>query len=172
MGKLAAVIAVAKTLPNYCKLTIVADSEYVIDRLTKHLKEWENNGWIEIKNMELFQCAAYLLKKRTAPTYLEWVKGHQGVLGNKESNKLAKEGTSKDIPDPLSLHIPDKFDLQGAKLEMLTQATAYRGIRRNRPRIPCTTTNWNIDLAREVIREHTGNFRTIETIWKSIRKAI
>ena len=170
VGELAAVIVAAETIPNYCKLTIVTDSEYVINGLTKHLEVWEDNGWIEVKNAELFKRAAFLLKKRTAPTYLEWVKGHQGVLGNEESDKLAKEGANKDAPDPLSLHIPDEFDLQGAKLETLTQAIAYRGIRSRRPETSRATTNRNIDLARESIQEHTGDLETIETIWKSIRK--
>ena len=170
VGELVAVLVAAETIPNYCKLTIVTDSEYVINGLTKHLETWEDNSWIEVKNTELFKHAAYLLKKRTAPTYLKWVKGHQGVLGNEESDKLAKEGASKDAPNPLSLHIPDEFDLQGAKLETLTQAIAYRGIRRRQPETPRATMNRNIDLAREAIREHTGDFETIETTWKSIRK--
>lgn len=79
VGEIAAVIAAAETLPNYCKLTIVTDSEYVIDGRTKHLADWENNGWIQMNNAELFKRAAYLLKKRTAPTYPKWVKDHHGV---------------------------------------------------------------------------------------------
>ena len=56
-------------------------------------------------NADLFKRAAYLLKKRTAPTLFEWVKGHQGVQGNEESDKLAKEGASKHEPDRLPLLI-------------------------------------------------------------------
>ena len=170
VGELAAVIAAADTLPNYCKLTIVTDSEYVIEGLTSHLSKWEDLGWIGIKNADLFKRAAYLLKKRTALTYFEWVKGHQGIQGNEESDKLAKEGASKDAPDPLPLQIPIEFDLQGAKLATLTQAIAYRGIRRTKPRVPRPTTNRNIDLAREAIEATTGSLETTETIWKSIRK--
>ena len=170
VGELAAIIAAVETLPNYCKLTIVTDSIYVIEGLTTNLSRWEDIGWIEINNANLFKRAAYLLKKRTAPTYFEWVKGHQGTLGNEESDKLAKEGASKNDLDPLSLHIPDEFHLQGAKLATITQAIAYRGIRSRKPRTPRPTTNRNIDLAREAIEAHTGSLETTESIWKSIRK--
>ena len=119
---------------------------------------------------DLFKRAAYLLKKRTAPTLFEWVKGHQGVQGNEESDKLAKEGASKHEPDPLPLLIPNEFDLQGAKLVTISQAIAYRGIRRTKPRTPRPTTNQNIDRAREAIEALTGALETTETIWRSIRK--
>jgi len=62
------------------------------------------------------------------PTWFSWVKGHAGILGNEESDKLAKEGAMKRTTDELSLSVPIEFDLQGAKLETLSQATAYRGI--------------------------------------------
>ena len=86
------------------------------------------------------------------------------------NDKLAKEGANKHAPDPLSLHIPVEFNLQGAKLATLTQAIAYRGIQRMKPRTPRPTTNRNIDLAREAIESNTGSLKTTETIWKSIRR--
>jgi ribonuclease HI len=170
VGEIAAAIVAAETLPNYCKLTIVTDSRYVIDGLTKHLREWEDNGWIGVENAELFKRAAYLLKRRSAPTCLEWVKGHQGDRGNEESDKLAKEGANKNEPDALSLQIPAEFDLQGAKLATLTQAIAYRGIRNQRKSLPRPIAVRNIDRAREAIRRQTGSNETNGTIWKSIRK--
>ena len=48
--EIAAVIVATETLLNYCKLTIITNSMYVIDGLIKHLQKWENNGWIGIKN--------------------------------------------------------------------------------------------------------------------------
>jgi hypothetical protein len=143
---------------------------YVIEGLTKHLEKWEDQGWIGVKNAEFFKRAAYLLKKRTAPTALEWVKGHQGDRGNEESDSLAKEGAIKDAPDTLSLAIAEEFDLQGAKLAAITQAIAYKGIREQRKTPPRAATNRNIDLAREAIERYTGARETNETIWQSIRK--
>lgn len=128
IGEIAAAIVAAETLPDFCKLTIVTDSMYVIEGLTKHLEDWENKGWIGIENADLFKRAAYLLKRRSAPTYLEWVKGHRGTWGNEESDRLAKEGAEKNATDILSLHVPATFNLQGAKLATLSQALAYKGI--------------------------------------------
>ena len=111
IGEITAVIVAAEALPNYGKLTIITDSRYVIDGLTKHLKIWEDNGWINIKNADFYKRAAYLLKRRSAPTAFKWVKGHRGNLGNEESDKLAKEGAEKHEPDDLLLNIPRDLDL-------------------------------------------------------------
>ena len=93
-----------------------------------NLTKWEDRGWIGIKNTPFFQRAAYLLRRRKAPTTFKWVKCHEGVEGNEQSDRLAKEGAAKLIPDPLDLSVPDNFNTQGAKLTTLTQEIAYNGI--------------------------------------------
>ena len=62
VGELAAIIVVAETAPNFYKLSIVTESKYMIEGLTKHLLNWEDRGWIGIENADLFKRAAYLLK--------------------------------------------------------------------------------------------------------------
>lgn len=113
-------------ISTFWPLIIKTDSQYVIKGLTTHLRVWEDQGWIGIKNSRLFKKAAYLLRKRTAPTLFEWVKGHSGDEGNEQSDMLAKEGASKDQPDDLPLDIPPEYDLQGAKLATMTQVLAYK----------------------------------------------
>ncbi|KAH9038651.1 hypothetical protein EDB83DRAFT_2228483 [Lactarius deliciosus] len=170
VGEIAAVIVALERLPNFCPIVIKTDSKYIIEGLTTHLKSWEDRGWIEIKNAEFFKRAAFLLRRRTAPTWLSWVKGHTGITGNEESDKLAKAGAEKRENDALTLTVPQEFDIQGAKLETLTQAVAYRGIRaqQNYPRR--TATLRNIELAREAIYSHSGTWETDESIWRSMRK--
>ena len=129
VGEIAAVIAAIEMTPRNQPLKIFTDSKYTIDGLTTHLKTWEDQGWIAIKNADLFKKAAYLMKRRTAQTSFQWVKGHNGDEGNEGSDALAKEGADKAEPDPLNLDIPKEFDLQGAKLATLTQALAYKGIK-------------------------------------------
>jgi ribonuclease HI len=36
-----------------------------------------NKGWIQVKNTELFQEAAFVLRQRSATTAFQWVKGHK-----------------------------------------------------------------------------------------------
>ena len=90
--EIAAEIIATTTVPPSWPLKIVTDLKYIINSLTTYQKEWEDLGWIGIKYMKLFRKAAYLLKKRTAPTSFQWGKGHKGNLGNEGSDPLAKEG--------------------------------------------------------------------------------
>ena len=170
VGELAAIIAAIDSFPSFWPLTIISDSKYTIDGLTTHLHTWEDNGWIGIRNADLFKRAAFLLRSRTATTDFQWVKGHNGTLGNEESDRLAREGANKPNTDSLSLEIPKEFDLQGAKLASLSQATAYQGIKENRkPCEPRNTTVRNLQIARNAIQEYSGNLETDESLWKGTR---
>ena len=125
VGEITAVIAATAATALYQPLKIVTDSKYVIEGLTTNLKSWEEDGWISIRNAQLFRKAAHLLRLRSARTTFQWVKGHNGSAGNEESDRLAKLGANKQNPDALDLENPQEFDIQGAKLTTLTQAKAY-----------------------------------------------
>jgi ribonuclease HI len=99
IGEIVAVIIAVEATPTFQPLEILTDSKYVINGLTMHLGIWEDRGWIGIKNAPLFKKVAHLLRKCTAPTSFRWVKGHNRIEGNKESDRLAKEGTVKDTED-------------------------------------------------------------------------
>ena len=170
VGEIAAVIKAASLIPDFYPLIIKTDSQYVIKGLTTHLKDWENKGWIGIKNASFFKKATYLLRRRTAPTFFEWVKGHSGNEGNEQSDILAKEGASKNEPDNLSLEIPLEYDLQGAKLSTMTQALAYKGIRTRNPPLPWPTTTRNLAQARSTIRDFNLTLETDANLWKGLRK--
>ena len=68
VGELATLIEAIEAFPTFFPININMDSRYVINRLTLHLKEWEDDGWIGIENLDFFKHTAYLLKKRTATT--------------------------------------------------------------------------------------------------------
>ena len=55
VSKIVAVIEAVSTVPTFYPLKINTDSCYVIDRLTKHLKNWEDNGWIGVDNAKFFK---------------------------------------------------------------------------------------------------------------------
>ena len=171
VGEIAAIIKAIESVPLSQPLEIISDSRYAIDGLTTHLQTWEDHGWIGIENAQFFHKAAYLLRRRTATTAFQWVKGHNGVEGNKQSDQLAREGAANPNPDVLDLNILDNFNVQGAKISSLTQALAYKGILERKPVLICQSSTENIEQARVAIKRLTGNDETDATIWMSMKKA-
>ena len=170
IGEIAAVIAALEKVPNYLPLTIKTDSKYVINGLTKHLKDWEDQGWINVENSLWFKRAAYLLRRRTARTKFKWVKGHNGDLGNEMSDQLAKQEAMKTTPDNLTLEIPAYFDQQGAKLARVTQAIAYRGIQERKEKKQRRSTVINLEKVWSDIELSVGTQEPDKAIWNHIRK--
>lgn len=128
MGEIAAVLAAVQSINPLTPIIIVTDSKYVINSLTTRLKDWEDSGWIGVKNSEFFRATAYHLRKRSAPTTFQWVKEHSGIEGNEKAYHLAHDGAIKEQPDTIDLNVSPNFDLQGAKLKSITQSLAYQGL--------------------------------------------
>ena len=161
-----------EVIPPYQPIKICTDSKYVIEGLATHLERWEDDGWISIKNAELFRKAAYLMRCRSVKTTMQWVKGHDGILGNEGSDALAKQGANKRHPDPLDPEILAEFNVQGAKLPTLTQATAYEGILQQKQHEPRRTSKKNLQLGRAAIKRVTGIVETNASIWLGTRKKV
>jgi len=53
--------ALQNTAP-YTPITFKTNSQYVIDSITIHLASWEDRGWINIANSDLFRATAYHLR--------------------------------------------------------------------------------------------------------------
>jgi ribonuclease HI len=170
VAEITATILVASAIPPSWPLTIITDLRYVIEGLTTHLRTWEDRGWIKIRNANMFKKVAYLLKRRTATTAFKWVKGHEGNLENEKSDKSTKEGARKEIPDELDLEIPKEFDLQGAHITSLTQATTYKGILEKRGPYTRETTSINLERPRITIADLTGELETNESLWKGLQR--
>ena len=168
-GEIAAVVVALQSVPPVTPLEIISDSRYVINSLTKHLTSWEDTGWINIQNKELFQTAAYHLRRRAAPTFFKWTKGHNQDEGNKGADKLANEGANKLTNDEIDLFIPGPFNLQGAKLAKITQPLAYRHITNLHDHHYNRSALMNLDIARHVIAHMNSNLETDSIIWLKLR---
>ncbi|KAG2063740.1 hypothetical protein BDR04DRAFT_1131021 [Suillus decipiens] len=147
IGELSAVLVALQLADILTPLKIVTDSKYVINGLTTHLTNWEDIGWIGIANTTLF-------KARPAPTIFQWTKGHDGQLGNKRVDQLAK-------PDNIDTYIPRNFDIQGTKLTKISQKLAYMEI--------MSRTNLTHKRATLALLDVTRFAETNETIWHSCR---
>lgn len=98
--ELLAAINALETLSNPSKLTVVTDSSYVKDGITKWIYGWKAKGWKkkggEIKNLDLWQR---LDEARTRHDVTwEWVKGHAGHPENERADELARAGMAPFKP--------------------------------------------------------------------------
>ncbi len=90
--ELMAAIQALETLERRATITIVTDSTYVRDGITKWIHGWKRNGWKTaakkpVKNDDLWQRldAAQALHDVS----WEWVKGHAGHEQNERADQLA-----------------------------------------------------------------------------------
>jgi ribonuclease HI/exonuclease III len=169
-AELYAILQGVKNTAKQDPLEIISDSKYCIDGLTKHTQKWEDRGWIEISNKELFKTTVAWLRQRTSETTLRWVKGHNNEDGNEEADKLAALGALLPTAEVMDLSLPENFNLTGAKLSTMTQATLYKGICNTKTTKYRTKTIAQLDITRWAIEQINGSLPSDETIWKSIRK--
>ncbi|KAJ7106482.1 hypothetical protein C8R43DRAFT_1080647 [Mycena crocata] len=121
-----AVVEVLEDMP----LEIHSDSRVSIDGLTKNLKRWEDGGFFEVENRDLVRKTITDLRRRKAKTSFKWIKGHAGNPGNEAADALADQGSAKVTPDRVDMKTHAAFMLPGAKLQALTQSSAYKIIRK------------------------------------------
>lgn len=91
--ELMAAITALETLDRPTKLTVVTDSAYVKDGITKWVHGWKKKGWTKkggLKNAELWQRLDAAAARHDVTW--EWVKGHAGHPENERADELARAG--------------------------------------------------------------------------------
>ena len=93
--ELMAAISALETLERPSTITIVTDSSYVKDGVTKWIHGWKKNGWKTaakkpVKNAELWQQLDAAQAHHAVEW--EWVKGHAGHPENEHADELARAG--------------------------------------------------------------------------------
>jgi ribonuclease HI len=92
--ELQAAIEGLNALKRPCHVTLVTDSVYVKDGITKWVHGWQRNGWRTadkkpVKNVELWQALVEAVKPHRIDWV--WVKGHAGDPDNERADTLASD---------------------------------------------------------------------------------
>ena len=96
--ELKAVIEALKEIEVNSKISLFSDSKYVIDGITKWIKNWKMNDWKstnkkEIKNLDLWMDLDKLSSKFQITW--NWVKGHSTNEYNNRVDRLARNEAEK-----------------------------------------------------------------------------
>ena len=83
------------------KLKIHTDSNFLIDCVTKWMKNWKKNGWMTVKKepvknrSELEDLDEAIRQSPNLVIKYKHVSGHSGIHGNEEADALARKGAQK-----------------------------------------------------------------------------
>lgn len=93
--ELLAAINALEALEKPSTITLVTDSNYVKDGITKWIFGWKKNGWKTaakkpVKNEELWKALDAATNRHTITW--KWIKGHAGHAENERADELAREG--------------------------------------------------------------------------------
>ncbi len=87
--ELMAVIAALKLLKFKCKVTVITDSQYVVNAFNKGwINNWEKNGFKGRPNTDCWKVLRELERKHDVT--FQWIKGHAGHPYNERCDKEAK----------------------------------------------------------------------------------
>jgi len=99
-------IAGLESLKETCDVTIVTDSQYLVNAIEKGwAKKWKANGWMrnnkdKALNPDLWEKLLVLLSKHTVQ--FQWVRGHNGHAENERCDELAvAAANSPGLPDDI-----------------------------------------------------------------------
>ena len=96
-------IVALESLKEPCEVTIVTDSQYIVNAVEKGwAKKWRSMGWMRNRkepalNPDLWERLLNLLQRHKVS--FQWVRGHNGHPENERCDRLAVQAASKpDLP--------------------------------------------------------------------------
>ena len=93
--ELTAAIAALEALDRPATITVVTDSAYLRDGVSRWIHGWKRNGWRTadnkpVKNEDLWRRLDAAAGRHTVTW--SWIKGHAGHAENERADALAREG--------------------------------------------------------------------------------
>jgi ribonuclease HI len=96
-AELAAAHMALEALPAGCRVTLYADSQYLIFGMSKWIDGWRRKnfqrGGMDIPNADLWRALDVLNSRRSIRW--EWLRGHCGNRGNEIADQLATLGRAQ-----------------------------------------------------------------------------
>ena len=98
--ELTAVIEALSIIKKKSEITIITDSNYVKDGITKWIDNWKKKGWKTankkpVKNKNLWEKLDTLTINHNIKW--EWVRGHTGNPGNEKADQLANDAIISNL---------------------------------------------------------------------------
>ena len=98
--ELLAAIKALQQLKTNSHVVLYTDSKYVKEGITSWLANWKRNHWQTaakkpVKNKDLWQMLDGLAQQHCMEW--RWVKGHAGIAGNEEADRLALQGIKEAV---------------------------------------------------------------------------
>ena len=133
-----------------------------IKTFTTELPTLEQKEWFDTPN-------AALLWRRSARTALQWFGKKNIGTEIREARNVARRAMTKPTVTEIPTEIPDRFNLTGAELSAITQASAYQAIRETKGTDHTGTTESNIVAVEEGIQNLSGFRPEAHQIWRVLR---
>lgn len=92
--EMTAALKALEAMKRPAQITLVTDSKYLLEGMTKWIHGWKRNGWRNaakdpVKNAELWQALDAAARPHNISW--QWVKGHSGDPMNERADALANE---------------------------------------------------------------------------------
>ena len=95
-GEVRAVLCALEAKSDSEKMTIVVDSEYVYDALTKHILKWEKAGWRSssgaVSHSDLCIPVLAQMRRHQQTARSIWVPSRVVIVGNEGADQLVEQG--------------------------------------------------------------------------------
>lgn len=94
--ELQAAVEALKALKQPCKITVISDSRYVVQRMNEWIHNWKKMEWKTAGKKPVSDLDRWQELDRLAARHevrWQWVKGrHAGHVGNERADELARRG--------------------------------------------------------------------------------
>lgn len=166
-GNLLAIALASMVAGIHTLLTLNIRSYNDLAALTEKREEYEDKGFIGVKNAGILRIVIGCLRMHTSPVYFQDLKDLPTSREETAATKLAK-ATLQDKNIMVLPPIPAELHLTGAKLSKMTQARAYRAIRLSKSTPTRVRTGRIVEEVKRAVGRVNKRMPTNAQVWSSL----